>query len=232
MFLAESDMSYAVIGNTRRKCLHISTKWIERNISLIVPGDITTALYHTEFDMGKAADHIRRDHEYISQRLNILQHIFMKSESTVIINKKDLLECVRFHAVFNGMCHNGKEEVILFRSLEGKGLDINNGELGKLAAGHRISSKFIKALQDSLSDNPYDLLSPEFITGAVGYIQHVESHIKNENAILLPIIDHVLSHSEQEMICELFNTYENHIMEKLNNKDITANIDYLMRKYS
>lgn len=185
-----------------------------------------------EFDMGKAAEHIRMDHEYISQRLGILQHIFMKSEPTVIINKKDLAECVRFHAVFTGMCHNGKEEVVLFGNLEGKGVDIVNGEIGKFAAGHRMCSRLIKTLQDSLSDNPYELLSPEFITGVVGFIQHLESHIKNENMILLPLIDHFLTHSEQQRMCELFEEYEDHIMEKFDNKDIIATIDYLMRKYA
>jgi len=33
-------------------------------------------------------------------------------------------------------------------------------------------------------------------------------------------------------MCELFNKYENHIMEKFDKKDIIANIDYLMRKYA
>ncbi len=199
---------------------------------MIVPDDMITALYYTELDMGKAVEHIRRDHEYILRRLDILQHIFMKSELTVIINKKDLAECVRFHAIFTGMCHNGKEEAILFKNLEAKGIDIVNGDIGNLAAEHRICSKFIKTLQDSLTDNPYELLSPEFITGVVGFINHIESHINKENTLLLPIIDHFLSHSEQEMVCELFNKYENHIMEKYDNKDIIATIDYLMRKYA
>ncbi len=185
-----------------------------------------------ESDMGKAAEHIRMEHEYISRRLDILQHIFMKSEPTVIINKKDLAECIRFHSIFTGMCHNGKEEVLLFRNLEGKGVDIINGEIGKLAADHRICSKLIMTLQDSLTDNPYELLSPEFITGVVGYINHIESHINKENTILLPIIDHFLSNAEQELMCELFDKYENHIMDKFDNKDILANIDYLMRKYA
>jgi len=169
-------------------------------------------------DMGKAAEHI--------------QYIFMKSEPTVIINKKDLAECIRFHAVFTGMCHNGKEEIVLFRNLEGKGVDIINGEIGMLAAEHRICSKFIKSLQDSFTDNPYELLSPEFITGIVGYIHHLESHIKKENMVLFPIIDHFLSRSEQEMMCQQFNQYENNIMEAFNNRDIITNIDYLLRKYS
>lgn len=221
-----------VTGNTRGKWQPILTNMVKLNISLIALRDMTTALYCMEPDMGKAAEHIRMDHEYISQRLDILHHIFMKSEPTVIINKKDLLECIRFHAVFTGMCHNGKEEVILFRNLEGKGVDIINGEIGKLADDHRLCNKFIKALQDSLTDNPYELLSPEFITGIIGYINHIEAHIDKENNMLLPIMDHFLSSSEQEMMCELFDRYERHVMENLENKDITDNIDYLLRKYS
>ncbi len=182
--------------------------------------------------MGKAAEHIRKDHEYISQRLDILHNIIMKSEPTVIINKKDLSECIRFHSVFTGMCHNGKEEVFIFSSLEGKGADVINNEIGKLADDHRLCNKFIKALQHLLTDNPYELLSPEFITGVVGYIHHIESHIDKENNILLAIMDHFISRAEQEIMCDLFDKYERHVMENLDNKDIKDNIDYLLRKYS
>lgn len=102
-------------------------------MSLIVPPVMTTVHYYMEPDWGKAADHIKMDHEYITQRLDIPHHILLKSESMVIINKKDLSECIRFHAIFTGICRNGKEEVILFRSFEGKGVDIINSETGKLA---------------------------------------------------------------------------------------------------
>ena len=45
-------------------------------------------------------------------------------------------------------------------------------------------------------------------------------------------MDHFISRAEQEMMCGLFDRYERQVMGNLDNKDITDNIDYLLRKYT
>jgi len=57
-------------------------------MSLIVPFIITTVQIFREHGMSKAADHIKREHVYIAQRLDILSSLFIKPETTVVINKK------------------------------------------------------------------------------------------------------------------------------------------------
>ena len=182
--------------------------------------------------MGIAVDHIREDHEYIMKSLSILTNIFMKSEESVVINKLDLSECIRFNAIFTGMCHNGKEDTILFKNLAEKVNEIARSEIDTFSSDHKLCSKYIKNLQNLYPDNPYELISPRFITGVVGYINHMESHIEKENKNLLPIIDHYLTDTEQEKVCGQFNEYEEYVMEACACKSIKSNIDFLLRKYS
>ncbi len=187
--------------------------------------------------MGEMANQIKKEHEYISLRLEILKNIFMKSKPAFIINIKDLRECIRFHAVYTSMCHNGKEDAIIFKNLQGKGIDVFYREINRLSMEHELCNDLIYELNESLktwdrSENPYELLSPDFMMCTFDYINHVESHIKNEDNVLLPILEHFFSFSEQEKMCELLNKYENTILEKPENKDMIKNVDYLLRKYS
>jgi len=182
--------------------------------------------------MGIVIDHIKEDHEYIAKSLGILQNIFMKSERSAIINKIDLSECIRFNAIFTGLCHKEKEETILFKKLAKKGNGNIRSEIDSLSAEHKLCRTYIKNLQDLFPEDPHELISPRFITCVVGYINHMESHIEKENTNLFPIIEHYLTDTEQEKVCEQFNEYEEYVMEACASKYIKSNIDYLIRKYS
>jgi len=181
--------------------------------------------------MGIVVEHIKEDHEYIIKSLAILQKIFMEPELSVIINKIDLSECIKFNTVFTCMYHNGKEDAILFTNLLDKGAAIIGNEIKSLSAEHQLCSKYIKNLQDLFPDNPYELISPRFITGIVGYINHMESHIKKESGTLFTIIDHYLSDSEQERICDQFKEHEEYITKTCSIEDIKNNMDHLLKKY-
>ncbi len=182
--------------------------------------------------MGIVVNHIREDHEYIKKSLGILQNIFIQSEESEIINKIDLSECIKFNAIFTGMCHNEKEETILFKTLVKKGNAIIRNEIDSLSAEHKLCGIYIKNLQNLFPENPYELISPRFITGVVGYINHMESHIEKENKYLFPIIDRYLTDTEQERVCVQFNEYEEYVMEACDSKHIKGSIDNLLRKYS
>ncbi|MBP7736541.1 MAG: hemerythrin domain-containing protein [Spirochaetes bacterium] len=182
--------------------------------------------------MGIAVDHIREDHDYIMKSLGISQKIFMKSEDSEIINKIDLSECIRFNAIFTDMCHKGKEETILFKNLTKKENGLIKNEIDTLTAEHKLCRIYIKNLQNLFPENPYELISPRFITSFVGYINHMESHIEMESEKLFTIIDHYLSDSEQENVCIQFDEYEKYVMEACDTKYIKNSIDYLFKKYS
>ncbi len=182
--------------------------------------------------MGTAVEHIKNDHGYIMKSLVVLQNIFMGTKPSVIIDKTDLSECIKFNTVFTCMCHNGKEDTILFKNLMDKGAAIIGNEIKALSVEHQACCKYIKSLQDLFPYNTYELISPRFITSIVGYINHVESHIKKENGALFTIIDHYLSGPEQEMVCAKFNEYEKYINESCSIKEIKSTMDYLSSKYA
>ncbi len=182
--------------------------------------------------MGLAVDQIREDHEFIKKSLGILQKIFERSEETAIINTIDLSECIRFNAIFTGMCHNEKEETILFKALAIKGDGVVVKEIASLSAEHRQCGIYIRNLQDLFPEDPHELISPRFMTGIVGYINHMESHIEKESETLFPMVDRYLTISEQETIRGQFNDYEEYVMEACAGTGIKGNIDYLFRKYS
>ena len=117
--------------------------------------------------MGIVVKYIEEDHDYISKSLNIMQTIFMNSEESALINKKDLSACISFNAIFTGTHHNEKEETILFGNLKKQGNEIVRKVIDALSAEHHLCRTYIKNLQDLFPDNPCDLISPRFITAVV-----------------------------------------------------------------
>ncbi len=181
--------------------------------------------------MGQAIKHLKSDHEYIMKSLHIFHHIFPKTGSQTVINHKDLSECIKFNVVFTVMCHNWKEDNILFRYFMERRITIINEEISKYIDEHKLFNIFIMDLQDSLSDNPQGVVTPGFINEFHRYLNHMETHMKNENVILLPTIDEFLSDKEQDAICEQYVQHETSVMKEYGIKDIKSDIDNLYKNY-
>ena len=72
--------------------------------------------------MGKATEDLRNEHESILHVFSILDRMLSSTTKSDVDNLQFGNELVNFLKIFADKCHHGKEEDILFKELENKGV--------------------------------------------------------------------------------------------------------------
>ena len=138
---------------------------------------------------------LRDEHESVLSVLEILDQISVNIESGQEIEAEHLLQLREILKLFVDKCHHGKEEQILFTTLEALGVANEGGPIGAMLYEHTDGRSFIKGISDGID---------QYIAGDHGgliqiseniqnYTNLMGQHIYKENNILYPIADHHLT---------------------------------------
>ena len=118
-----------------------------------------------------------------------------------------------FLEVHVDQCHHGKEETILFPAMtDMKIVDLTN-LLEELCLEHEAARGLLDVLRAELRASKNDAPFPDdaFAGQSEKYITLVRTHIRKENARLLPEIEKILPESEQIRIEKAFERFEQKI---------------------
>ena len=96
-----------------------------------------------------------------------------------------------------------KEEDILFKELENKGVQNEGGPIGAMLLEHKQGREYIALMNQSLDSQ--DLAN--FKNTAIKYRDLLRNHIAKENNILFMMADRLLDNKKQD---DLFAKFENH----------------------
>jgi hemerythrin-like domain-containing protein len=153
--------------------------------------------------MSRAIEKLKNEHEIIlsaTSRLNrLLSHIKERAFQKEIT---DLLELIKEYI---DLCHNRKEEAVLFSELVNSGVSKDDSPIGVLTQEHQLERKLLIQMTDSFV-NRNDYIS--FTDDAEKFIELVKTHVFKENNILFLIADNVLSKEKQIDVCKQFEKYE------------------------
>jgi len=142
---------------------------------------------------------LRDEHESVLSVLEILDQISVNIESGQEIEAEHLLQLREILKLFVDKCHHGKEEQILFTTLEALGVANEGGPIGAMLYEHTDGRSFIKGISDGID---------RYVAGDHGgliqiseniqnYTNLMGQHIYKENNILYPIADHHLTPEQQ-----------------------------------
>ncbi len=153
----------------------------------------------------KPTDVLKEEHRGIEQMLDILESILNRMEQGEYANAGHLEKIVDFFQVFADTCHHGKEEELLFPSLEAAGLPSEGGPVSVMLAEHNQGRSFILGMKEGIERykqaNSRD--GALFTENAWNYIMLLRQHIDKENNILFRMADmHIPEDRQQELLVE------------------------------
>ena len=158
----------------------------------------------------KPTDVLKEEHRGIELMMDILEAILQRMEKNENPDLGHLGRILEFFQVFADKCHHGKEEDLLFPSLEAAGVPREGGPVAVMLSEHEHGRAFIRGMKAGIeqmkSGNPDD--SSVFRENAWNYIMLLRQHIDKEENILFRIADAHIPHERQEELLEEFEKIE------------------------
>ncbi len=158
----------------------------------------------------KATDQLKEEHEAIKVMLKILEKVAQKLESGEKVNTEHLEKIVDFIRLFADKCHHGKEENVLFPTMEKAGIPKEGGPIGVMLTEHGKGRDYIKEISDGITEYKEGdhKASSKIIENASKYVSLLTQHIDKEDNILYPMGDSRLSAEKQEELLDQFEKIE------------------------
>ncbi len=153
---------------------------------------------------------LKREHRVIERMLNILKVISHRLETGEDVNIETLRGALDFVRMFADRCHHGKEEDILFRTLEGRGVLREGGPIGMMLIEHDEGRKYVRGMAEALEryEKGDSGASRVFATNTQSYVELLTQHMFMEDNILYTMAESVLGESEKEKLLERFRVAE------------------------
>lgn len=180
-----------------------------------------------------ATQDLRDEHEGIKIALAVLDRLANDLEAGKTVDTGDAEELVDFLRTFADRCHHGKEEDLLFPSLEKAGIPKEGGPIGVMLTEHTHGRDYIKAMSEALpmlrQNDP--AARSQFASAAHGYAQLLRDHIAKENTVLFNMAEKFLPPEEHTRLKEGFDRIEEERIGPGVHERYHAMLDRLRDKY-
>ena len=171
---------------------------------------------------------LRHEHEAIVLALRILAEIDRHAIAHDPVERQDLQALVDFLAEFADTCHHGKEEQLLFPCLAQTGNPKVQHTVERLLPEHARGRHWIGKMRQALQP-----LRPEaFHEAARAYAQLLLTHIEQENTVLFPMAEQLLSTEELIALSREFDTFERQVMGPERHEALHDLLSRLQTRYS
>jgi hemerythrin-like domain-containing protein len=179
--------------------------------------------------MSRAIEDLRHEHEAILSALAILDGIVRRFAAGDAVDRADLIAFIGFLQEFADRCHHGKEEGLLFPALARAGVPQAGGPLQALLEDHVQGRQWIRQMQASLEPA---LDAAAFAAAARGYRELLQAHIRQENEVLFPIAQRVLTPAQLEELAQGFDAHEAQVIGGGRHEQLHALLHGLRGKYA
>lgn len=153
---------------------------------------------------------LMKEHRVIEKVIRALKGMMREVRADERPPVEDLEKAVDFIRTFADKCHHGKEEGLLFPTLERRGIPKEGGPIGVMLHEHDQGRSFVRRMLEGIKavksgdDKGYEI----FLDNALGYTELLESHIFKEDNILYPMGKGVLDEAEVKRLLESFEKVE------------------------
>jgi len=177
---------------------------------------------------------LMKEHEAVELTLKILDKICSSIEqSGKISNPEHLNQLIEFFMVFVDKCHHGKEEELLFPSLEAVGIQRDHGPIGVMLAEHQQGREYVQKMNTAISQykDGDPEAAAELVKNARAYIALLRQHIDKENNVLFPLGDNRLSEEKKAELWEGFEIIETQKIGPGRHEEFHKMLEYLESVY-
>ena len=178
----------------------------------------------------RAVQVLRAEHVVILKGVAILESIADRVLAAADIPHDDIARLMEFFHLYADGNHHAKEEGVLFPEIRSLGITGERGALSVLEEEHDRERGLIESLATAIGDLRED--TPEHRAQFVEYAQQFASfqrqHMHKENTVLFPVIEQVLSTSDDPRILEAYAHYE---QQGVNLEDLEELVEELEERY-
>jgi hemerythrin-like domain-containing protein len=132
-----------------------------------------------------------------------------------------MTELVDFLHFFADVCHDPKEEHLLYARLAEYGMSTTTGILAEMEADHEEFKDRLQAISDHLAPaRGGDARAIARVLDEIeAYLRLMEDHMRKEDEVLFPMVEHVLTHRDLEELARQFESIESQeIVEGVHDK--------------
>ena len=151
---------------------------------------------------------LRHEHEAIVLALRLLAEIDRHAMAQQPVEKQDLQALVDFLSEFADTCHHGKEEQLLFAQMTQTGHPQVQQVIERLRPEHAQARHWIARMRHALQ--PFK--PSNFHDAARSYAQLMLAHIDQENTVLFPWAEKLLSTEQLIGLSREFEAFEAHVI--------------------
>ena len=176
-------------------------------------------------------DELKQEHRAIEGALEILESIARRVPQAEAV--ADARQLVAFFRTFADTCHHGKEEQVLFPTLEELGVSRQNGPIGVMLAEHDQGRKHIQGMLDALEAAAAGGQMPadQFRDHACGYARLLRQHIEKEDSVLFVIAARLLSPADKARLDQEFLRIEQDVVGEGRHEELHRLLDAFGKKY-
>ncbi len=179
--------------------------------------------------MTVATQVLRKEHDAILSMLDATDEVARRLYAGERVEPKTLDGLVEFFRLFADRCHHGKEEDLLFRLLEKKGMPVAGGPIGVMLQEHEQGRSLTRQMADAATEyrKGASAAGAGWAEAARHYVPLLRGHIAKENDILFVLADRMLSPEEQDTLAGDFERIELEKMGAGTHERLHAQMDQL-----
>jgi len=156
------------------------------------------------------SDRLVAEHDLIKRMLTIVNNAAAQLESGKNVEPEVFLQAVDFIRNFADGFHHAKEEDILFKVMQERGIPVEGGPIGVMLSEHDHGRNFTKGIEEAANRvlGGDESAKQEIIGNARNYSQLLANHIHKEDNILYPMGNNVFSTEDQQFLEQEFDRVE------------------------
>ena len=156
---------------------------------------------------------LRKDHKLIEKVLQALDATIKLLKDGKQIPEQILLPTIDFTQNFTDVCHNGKEEEVLFPALEKAGMPTHMGPIRMMIVDHQRTKAIAEKIQEASTKYLETSDSADLILALEVYVQHVTEHLWKENNRLFMMAEARLNYAAKDVDKNLEDVEEKKLKE-------------------
>lgn len=180
-----------------------------------------------------ATQRLRDEHTWILKVASVLEHLADRGQQGEW-DFESFDDCVSFVRLYADACHHGKEEDLLFTSLEDRGMSRHEGPIARMLEEHRmardLTSEMGASIEGARRGNEAD--QGTLMRAAYDYVDLIRGHIGKEDNVLFETADALLGGPACAKLCADYDRVCNKVFDGCSKAQLEALAERLTARYS
>jgi hemerythrin-like domain-containing protein len=180
----------------------------------------------------EATEELKNEHRVIERMLKVLTAAANRLEHGEDVPSEVWPQAVDFIRTFADYCHHGKEEDLLFGSMERHGIPRDGGPIAVMLMEHDQGRSFVKGIEEASQklEQGDSSAAAAVAQNARGYAELLTEHILKEDNILYEMANQAIPPEEQRQLAEQFEQVERERIGEGKHDEYVRLVEELERK--